>query len=592
MNSCPPPGPAPFRFGRRAEAAALIAACAVFLALASLRALHQTYPYFDDVAYLDLGNRIRALGGPLRLWGELVAGRFTESNRHPLYLALLSAFARPDPAFHREAQALSVCLGLVALLSCWWVARRHFGRGAAAALALFLAANGTFLAAAGRETCEPLLVAVWAQAVGAVLDGADPASPRNRLAWWRAGFWAGLAFLTKGTGLFLPAVVGIALLLDVGLRAAVDRRAWAFAAAYAVTGAPLWWRNLKVFGSPIYNVNSRYVWIDRLSDFAEVFAPHAQDRLPHGALEYFAQVSPRALLSRLGMGVAETTFHLADAMALASPRPGAPLHVFWVAVGLASGLVALRWLWRRERGLARTFHLVHVGWTYPFLVLFNANGGSARYFLPLVATTLAPALAAGVAGGAQRAGSLARSPWALRSCAAWAAAVVAAVALDPGPMRPPAGFLEVEDWLVRHLRPGDVYAVDARTHLQPRWLAPWARQVIVSASWREKPVPVQDLMEYLQREEVRFVVLDGGAIADCASPNDPAGRRYLFYDQIPLEADGSLPLRQLPGGMRLAYVDEHSPRRWIVLETGWGAGADSLPVMRPEASGTDGSRPR
>src|SRR5512142_220875 len=168
-------GPSPVSGARslapRAEAGALLLACAVYLALASLRAVDQTYPYFDDVAYLDLGNQVRALGGPLKLWGALFAGRFTEANRHPLYLAILSCFARPVPAFHREAQALSVALGLVALLSCWWVARRHVGRGAAAVLALFLAANGTFVAVAGRETCEPLLVAVWAQAVGAILDG-------------------------------------------------------------------------------------------------------------------------------------------------------------------------------------------------------------------------------------------------------------------------------------------------------------------------------------------------------------------------------------------------------------------------------------
>lgn len=556
----------------RAEAGALLLACAVFLALASLRALDQTYPYFDDVAYLDLGNQVRALGGPWKLWGALFAGRFTEANRHPLYLALLSCFAKPDPAFHRQAQALSVALGLVALLSCWWVARRHLGRGAAAVLALFLAANGTFVAVAGRETCEPLLVAVWAQAVGAILDGAR--SPRG-LAWWRAGFWAGLAYLTKGTGLFFPAVVGLTLLLDVGLRALVDRRAWSFGIAYAAASAPLWWRNLRVYGSPIYNTNSRYVWIDRLSDFAEVFAPHAQERLPRGALEYFSQLTPRALLDRLGMGFAETTFHFADAMALASPRPGAPLHVFWVAVGLLSALAALRWLWRSERGLARTFHLVHAGWTFPFLLFFNANGGSGRYFLPLAATTLAPALAAALVGAARR-GPVAPSPWPWRAGIAWTAAVLAAVVLDPGPMRPPPGFLEVEDWLAHHLRPGDTYAVDARTHLQPRWLVVGARQVIVSASWREKPVSAEELVEHLRNERVRFVVLDGGAVADFARPGDAAGRRYLFYDRLPLEPDGSLPLGPMPDGMQPVYVDAGRPRRWMVLETAWAAGRPPL----------------
>lgn len=554
-----PPGP-----GRRAEAVLVLTACAAFLALASLRALQQAYPYFDDVAYLELGHRVRALGGPVRLWVELFAGRFAESNRHPLYLALLGAFAHPDPSYHREAQALSVALGLLALLSCWHAARRHFGAAPAAAVALFLSVNGTFLGVASRETCEPLLVALWAQAMSALLDGADPGSPRSRSGWWRAGLFSGLAYLTKGTGLFLPATVGIALLLHLGPRALIDRRGWQFGAAYALASSPLWVRNLRLFGSPTYNLNSQYVWIDRLPDFAETFAPHALERLPHGAAEYFAQATPGALASRVGHGLAETVFHLADSMALASPRPGGALHVSWVLVGFASAIVALRWIARRERGLARTLLLTHAGFTFAFLVFFNANGGSGRYFLPLAATTLAPALAAWLAesgrGAAWRA-----SPWVRRAGCAWAAAALSSAALS-APLLPPPGFLEVQGWLVRRLRPGDAYAVDARTHLQPRWLAPWARQVILSASWRERPVPAAELLDALRAQGVRYVVLDGASKADRAADGDPGGRRYLFYDQVPLEADGSLPLAGFPEGTRLAYSEAARPRRWAVLE--------------------------
>jgi hypothetical protein len=128
---------------------------------------------------------------------------------------------------------------------------------------------------------------------------------------------------------------------------------------------------------------------------------------------------------------------------------------------------------------------------------------------------------------------------------------------------------EVRDWIVARLRPGDVYAIDARTHLQPRWLAPQARQLIVSASWKEKPVEAALLLEHLRKERVRFVVLDGASAAHLATSADPAGRRYLFYDLLPLEPDGSLPLSGFPGGLTPAYVDPRSPRRWMVLETPW-----------------------
>jgi hypothetical protein len=135
---------------------------------------------------------------------------------------------------------------------------------------------------------------------------------------------------------------------------------------------------------------------------------------------------------------------------------------------------------------------------------------------------------------------------------------------------------EARDFLASHLRPGDVYAIDARTHLQPQWMAPWARQLIVSASWREQPVETGLLLDYLRREGVRYVLLDGASRAHLAREGDPAGRRYLFYDRLPLDRDGSLPTTGYPGGLEAVYVDPSSPRRWLVLETPWSdAGAAS-----------------
>jgi hypothetical protein len=132
---------------------------------------------------------------------------------------------------------------------------------------------------------------------------------------------------------------------------------------------------------------------------------------------------------------------------------------------------------------------------------------------------------------------------------------------------------EVQTWLVGHLADGDVYAVDARTHLQPSWLAPRAHQVVVSASWAEQPVAETTLLEHLRRHRVRFVVLDATSMAHMASPGDPAGRRYLFYDRLPLAPDGSLPTGPFPGGLRAAYVDPATPHRWVVLETPWARAA-------------------
>jgi Dolichyl-phosphate-mannose-protein mannosyltransferase len=560
----PPPERAPFR--PRHEAAIVVAAVVVFVGVATFKAARVPYPFFDDVDFLDLGNRVRALGGPVGLLRDLFAGRFTESNRHPLYLALLSLFARPELGYHHEAQALAVGLGALGLLACWWTARRHFGREAAALLAVMLAGSGALVWTASRECSDALLVAFWALSIGAILDGAGGDDTPSRRAWLLGGVWAGLAYLTKGPGLFLPICLGLTLLARTRLAALREARAWLFAAGFTVASSPVWWRNVRVFGSPVYNENGRFLWIDRLPDFAEVFAPHADARLPHGAREYLAQATPGSIAWRFGMGLAETIFHLGDALALVAPKVGGVLHVVWVVIGVLAAGAAGYCLWRREPGFARTFLLVHTGWWFAFLWFFNASGGASRYFLPLVATTLAPVLAARLVADLPRAGSAVRSPRVVGVAAAVVFAAATTLAFDPSPTRPPAGFLEVQDWLVHRLGDGEVYAVDARTHLQPRWLAPRAHQLIVSASWKTAPVPTEEMVSYLCEKHVRYVVLDArsetSGVEEGASP-----ARYLFYDRLPLAPDGSLPLEGFPAGMRPVYVGQESPRRWMVLET-------------------------
>ena len=133
---------------------------------------------------------------------------------------MLALFARPELGYHRDAQALAVGLGALALLTSWWTARRHFGREAAALLAVMLAGSGALVWTASRECADALLVAFWALSVGAILDGGGGDDPRSRRAWLLAGAWAGLASLTKGPGLFLPICLGLTLLVRTRLKAA------------------------------------------------------------------------------------------------------------------------------------------------------------------------------------------------------------------------------------------------------------------------------------------------------------------------------------------------------------------------------------
>src|SRR6202012_1358480 len=109
--------------------------------------------------------------------------------------------------------------------------------------------------------------------------------------------------------------------------------------------------------------------------------------------------------------------------------------------------------------------LVQCGWWFAFLVFYNSVAGASRYFLPLAATAILPVLSIRLAAELSRAGSLRRSRPLCALGAAMLLATGTTVALDPSPTRPPPGLLEVQGFLAQHLADGDVYAVDARTHL-------------------------------------------------------------------------------------------------------------------------------
>jgi len=83
----------PTPWTRRREALLLGACVAVYLVLAGIRAWDHTHPDYDDVGFLDLANQVRDMGGPVALFQALFTGAWTEDNRNPLYLAVLSLVA-------------------------------------------------------------------------------------------------------------------------------------------------------------------------------------------------------------------------------------------------------------------------------------------------------------------------------------------------------------------------------------------------------------------------------------------------------------------------------------------------------------------
>jgi hypothetical protein len=553
-RTAPPPADAR-PGGWSIELLTVVGLALAFAGMALARLGHHPYPFYDDVSYLRLGQEVRALGGPWRLLGALFDGTWTEANRHPLYLAVLGLLAGTDPGYHRRAQLLSVLLGLAALLTIWWAIRRFLGRSVALVTLAYLACNGALLEHSAREACEGLLLIFWTLSL---CDFLRPEPQTWRFA--RGGLWAGLAFLTKGTGVLLPLSAGLALVVHRGLRGRL-RAAAAMAVAFGAIASPLLVRNLRVFGAPFYNSNNRLMWNTGLPDFAESFAPDAERLLPHSFTEYLAHTSPSAVLGRFATGAAETAFHLLDALALASPRPGGAWHILWLVLGLAVAAAGLRELWRLRQSWCGTFALCHLLTVTGFLVVYNAVAGSSRYFLPVVPLLVAPAARAwlGWVEGARRA-------WLRGSTVAvLPLAAMTTVLLDRTPTTPPPGFAAAQSWLVAQVRPGETYAIDSRTQLQPEWLMPGRNQLVTSASWQFRPVGSARLLSFFRASGARYLVVDGGSRSGFLPGHAPEPR-YFFYDRVPVLADGSLPLTGWPEPLRIVYAGAEQPRRWLVLE--------------------------
>ena len=288
-------------------------------------AQHQDTPFDDDqAAFLTTAREIHDHGGLTSLWNDLWSGRFEESNRHPLLLAILSLCPTLD--FGRVASCLlaTVTAGL-ALVIVW----RRLGPLTAGVLAVLLGTNGAWLYHAPRVVCESLLTGLaglaWlvmlceecresgvgsreAEGIVAQLSG-HPPSDFNLQRCLLVGLLLGLADLTKGTGLLLLAGTALAFGVLAAWSRGERRRGivsvTALVLAFLLTASPLLTRNLMRFGSPTYNVNSYLLWVDAYE------SPNAMAErmtLPEARAAYLSTHSVIDLIEREATGLAWEAF--------------------------------------------------------------------------------------------------------------------------------------------------------------------------------------------------------------------------------------------------------------------------------------------
>ncbi|MFQ5902164.1 MAG: ArnT family glycosyltransferase [Candidatus Binatia bacterium] len=237
--------------------------CSNFILLGIDKVNEHTNPEaYDTTAYLGEANFINTNGGVRNFINLSFAGKYKQANQHPLYIVMLSTFASRDIAFFVHAKLASAIIGLVLLLSLFLLTRRLYG-GLCASLAAFgLMLNPVFLKWTTLVACESLLMVFSLLCMYWIVRGFE-----CNKAWAYAGIAGGLAYLTKGTGLFLVPGFALSCVWVYKTKVLRNKYFWSFFALFIVAGSPLLIRNVIVYGNPLYNINLEKVVVGKRSTY-------------------------------------------------------------------------------------------------------------------------------------------------------------------------------------------------------------------------------------------------------------------------------------------------------------------------------------
>jgi len=377
-----------------------VSAVTYVVLLARFLPLNQTPHGDDQQAFLSVASEIRDRGGPPGLIRDLYSGEFSEANRHPLYLSLLSL--SPDFA---SGKRLSMVIGCLSLLILAAMVARRFGLPTAGLFAVLLVTNKTFLLFSTRVVCEGLLLllcgAAWLLTIPVSADDVANRSRRaeslpgvessTTLRVWQTiwiGLLLGLAWLTKGSGLLLVFGTIAAIILSelCVRRIAQSRRRLLLLLAiltvtFCVTASPLLVRNMRRFGQPFYNVNSQLLFADRFVDPVQLAA---EKTTRQAASDYFASHSLGDVFYREASGLVWETFIVLRSL---GPSPLDESRFVFGIVILLSGIVGLA----SDPRLPRTLTVLWIGIFLFVFAWYVPIAAGERFVLPLLVPLLVSA---------------------------------------------------------------------------------------------------------------------------------------------------------------------------------------------------------
>jgi len=298
-------------------------ACGIMLLAANSRNYE---PSGDEISYLEEAIEVRSEYGTAGFAAALYSGRWSERNRHPLYIWLLTPLASRSVGFFVKARLLTSFLAAASLAVVFLVIKNLFSPAAALLVLFFYGLNTTFLQMSSAIMCEVLLVSLIMGSFYYTVTGME----RGRRLWL-AGALAGLAYMTKLSGLFLPIAFFIAALVVWRLKAFRKRALYSYFIAFAVAASPLLVRNTIRFHNPFSNYNFRLLWLDK-----RIQTDTARFREGRtGVGQYLAGHEADELAERMALG--------SESLAEATALEASPMRSGYIQAGGSRPLPAKAW---------------------------------------------------------------------------------------------------------------------------------------------------------------------------------------------------------------------------------------------------------
>jgi hypothetical protein len=226
---------------------------------------------FDTTAYLGEANIINNNGGILNFLNLCVSGKYKQANQHPLFILLLSPFASTNISFFITAKLISFFVGFLLICCTFIICKKMFGDLVAIISVMGLILNEVFLEWTTMVAAESLLMLFGLLSIYFIIEGF-----RKNHFWIYAGVCAGLAYLAKGTGIFLIPGFFISAVIVNKFNILKNKFFYLFFISFVIVASPLFIRNVIVYQDPFFNVNkyiAEYSWDQVYNSKYTVFNP-------------------------------------------------------------------------------------------------------------------------------------------------------------------------------------------------------------------------------------------------------------------------------------------------------------------------------